>query len=313
MTQYQILKHFRYFTPIISSIAPPIQTTPAPVPSKTIHLQGIQPQYNVREFLYQYYQQFGEIIAAEANPALKAALVTFVDEESAMRAVEKGTVLEEGTPPVTILYDSQVFKSVDIPPMEPEKTKVTDVGRKATQKQDRVEANDQQQVNMAAFQAVMTRFVQKHQHTLFPDSASKLDFLDRIDKEMRKGIKRDRVRYHALKGTCADMCPEKERYQRDDRHQATIFECREATVAPNTFEGVYPELDHTKAVKQYSRSSADQEEPLPHELRPATVLNMTMDYLVKNMMGDEQRGNSIWFDFIWNRTRAIRKVRVEII
>lgn len=38
------------------------------------------------------------------------------------------------------------------------------------------------------------------------------------------------------------------------------------------------------AVKQYSRSSADQEVPLPHELRPVSVLQMTMTYLMTKIM-----------------------------
>ncbi|XP_022236380.1 germinal-center associated nuclear protein-like, partial [Limulus polyphemus] len=43
-------------------------------------------------------------------------------------------------------------------------------------------------------------------------------------------------------------------------------------------------MDQSAMVKEYSRSSADQEEPLSHELRPPKVLNMTMDYLLCNVM-----------------------------
>lgn len=45
-------------------------------------------------------------------------------------------------------------------------------------------------------------------------------------------------------------------------------------------KGMNPRL----AVKQYSRSSADQEVPLPHELRPVEVLQMTMSYLMDRIM-----------------------------
>ena len=37
-------------------------------------------------------------------------------------------------------------------------------------------------------------------------------------------------------------------------------------------------------VKQYSRSSADQEASLPHELRPTPVLQLTMQYLMCKIM-----------------------------
>lgn len=72
-------------------------------------------------------------------------------------------------------------------------------------------------------------------------------------------------------------------------------------------DGNYPQLDHCRAVKEYSRSSADQEEPLPHHLRPGPVLQFTMDYLVSEIMDVKFSTRSDWFDFMWNRTRAIRK------
>ncbi|XP_048827821.1 germinal-center associated nuclear protein-like [Brienomyrus brachyistius] len=98
-------------------------------------------------------------------------------------------------------------------------------------------------------------------------------------------------------GTCPDMCPEKERYMRETRNQLSSFE-----VIPNT-----EKVDHTAAIKEYSRSSADQEEPLPHELRPLTVLNMTMNYLVTQVMDQGEDNYRDWYDFVWNRTRGIRK------
>ena len=71
------------------------------------------------------------------------------------------------------------------------------------------------------------------------------------------------------------------------------------------------QLDPLKAVKEYSRSSADQEVPLPHELRTVHALNLTMSYLITNIMKIENGSFSEWFDFLWNRTRAIRKVRTD--
>ena len=52
-----------------------------------------------------------------------------------------------------------------------------------------------------------------------------------------------------------------------------------------------------------------QDEPLPHELRPPHVLLMTMDYLVTMVINHDLTGSGEWFNFIWNRTRAVRKVK----
>lgn len=52
-----------------------------------------------------------------------------------------------------------------------------------------------------------------------------------------------------FRGTCTDMCPEKERYRREVQHLLYSFE-----TLPHPYVGV----DHSRAVKDYSRSSADQ-------------------------------------------------------
>lgn len=89
------------------------------------------------------------------------------------------------------------------------------------------------------------------------------------------------------------------------------YSSREAGLAPATQLLVptpHSQVDHAAAVKEYSRSSADQEEPLPHELRPSGVLSRTMDYLVTQIMDQTEGGLRDWYDFLWNRTRGIRKV-----
>ncbi len=59
-------------------------------------------------------------------------------------------------------------------------------------------------------------------------------------------------------GACADMCPEKERYQRE--YQLRLNADYESTLAgaPASSAGGMPEVSHRFAVKDYSRSSADQ-------------------------------------------------------
>uniref|UniRef100_A0A8C5U201 Germinal-center associated nuclear protein n=1 Tax=Malurus cyaneus samueli TaxID=2593467 RepID=A0A8C5U201_9PASS len=130
-------------------------------------------------------------------------------------------------------------------------------------------------------------------------SEERYRLLDQRDKIMRQArIKRtDLGKAKTVVGTCPDMCPEKERYMRETRNQLSIFELLQGS----------DKVDHAAAIKEYSRSSADQEEPLPHELRPSEVLSMTMDYLVTNIMDQGEGNYREWYDFVWNRTRGIRK------
>ncbi|KAM9034449.1 germinal-center associated nuclear protein-like [Sarcophilus harrisii] len=135
--------------------------------------------------------------------------------------------------------------------------------------------------------------------TVAETSEDKYRLLDQRDKILRQArVKRtDLDKAKAFVGTCPDMCPEKERYMRETTNQLSSFE-----VIPGTNQ-----VDHAVAIKEYSRSSADQEEPLPHELRPPGVLSMTMDYLVTQIMDQREGRSRDWYDFVWNRTRGIRK------
>lgn len=136
----------------------------------------------------------------------------------------------------------------------------------------------------------------------------KYNLLEERDRIIRKG--RDKKTSVGV-GTCEDMCPEKERYQREIRQQISVYESTVPFGAPSSFV-----MDPRKAVKDYSRSSADQEEPLPHELRPVAALDLTMRYLLVQVVGVAPPiGESqlvAWFDFLWNRTRAIRKVALRL-
>ncbi|GLV43213.1 xmas [Carabus blaptoides fortunei] len=134
-------------------------------------------------------------------------------------------------------------------------------------------------------------------------SEEKYRILDARDKLIRLRTKslRDLANVRRTVGTCTDMCPEKERLQRETQHQVAVYE---------QASGCKTRMNHAVAVKQYSRSSADQESPLAHELRPVEVLEMTMGYLLHRIMDlcDTTDVNlAEWYHFVWDRTRGIRK------
>ncbi|TRY78583.1 hypothetical protein TCAL_08141 [Tigriopus californicus] len=146
----------------------------------------------------------------------------------------------------------------------------------------------------------------------------RFNVLDARDKLMRvRG--QDRHLGTVLRGTCPDICPEKERYSRAVKNQLRSYEKLEGR------------LNHKAAVKEYSRSSADQEIPLAHDLRPSAVLDRSMNHILANIIdrvenqcgtigewyGHVEHGRALspgvpenmgdWFEFVWSITRGIRK------
>ncbi|XP_063990824.1 uncharacterized protein Xmas [Diachasmimorpha longicaudata] len=134
-------------------------------------------------------------------------------------------------------------------------------------------------------------------------SEDKYKILEARDRLMRlKQVKRHTLETaKKTRGTCPDMCPEKERLMREFQRQVASYEqvnCAEYKIS------------HETAIKQYSRSSADQAEPMPQDLRPVESLKMTMSYLlheIVNLCDEEGTNLAEWYHFVWDRTRGIRK------
>lgn len=127
----------------------------------------------------------------------------------------------------------------------------------------------------------------------------KYDILEERDKLIRVTHQRAGMET-VVQGTCPDMCPEKERILRELRRLVEPYEALS--------DG---RMDEKKAIKEYTRSSADQGNPLPHELRPEPVLTMTMSYLIDTIISridqDEEENLNNWYNFCWGRLRAVRK------
>lgn len=131
----------------------------------------------------------------------------------------------------------------------------------------------------------------------------------------------NKAQSNMLVGTCEDMCPEKERYNREILSLLHTFELKQnLNVNFDNDDDAEQENDPVPGgnqpfmIKEYSRSSADQDLPLPNELRSLNVLYQTMLYLINDIIPKINASNDdgdfsicSWYDFIWNRTRAIRK------
>ncbi|WKY03936.1 hypothetical protein Q1695_005146 [Nippostrongylus brasiliensis] len=136
-----------------------------------------------------------------------------------------------------------------------------------------------------------------------PTEFDKYQLLEERDKILSK--LRDEENKHSgekarvVTGQCPGMCPEKERYVRVVQKRISPFECDSNGV-----------LDPRRMVKEYARSAADQDNPLPHELRSKELLQTSMGYLLQQVLDfapENDEDLAMWYDFLWSRTRAIRK------
>ncbi|XP_063713368.1 uncharacterized protein LOC134841364 isoform X2 [Symsagittifera roscoffensis] len=131
--------------------------------------------------------------------------------------------------------------------------------------------------------------------------AAKIEKLKTRDEGLRKTTLSG-AKGNILVGTLDQMCPELEMYVRQSTNRVDEYEL-----------GADGEPDYSKFIKEYTRSSADKEIPLPHEVRSINGLIISMDYLmdtVMNLYDSKERLRSFnrgnWFNFLWNRTRSIR-------
>eukprot|EP00794_Sanderia_malayensis_P011995 gene11995-13233_t len=280
--------------------------------STAIQLMNVPDELNEREFLRSHFLKFGDIKRVYRHVASKSAIITFFNHDSAVNAKGNGTVLRDDLAPIQIFWhvskssqhgelednsDDNVMQKM--PPAYKDIKPLT-FGEKSVTESKK---------NSNTLARVVSDFAKAFANVPAKDVNEKAEILEKIDQKIREGRKKenDLMRAAVVTGTCPDMCPEKERYLREYQRRLAPFEMQIGTENTDHFAGQFPTIDHSKAIKEYSRSSADQEEPLPHELRPASVLKMTMDYLVLNVM-DASHGNwAEWYDFVWNRTRGIRK------
>lgn len=76
-----------------------------------------------------------------------------------------------------------------------------------------------------------------------------------------------------LRGTCMDMCPEFERYDREITQELHYFE-----MIKGTENDANPRCDHELAVKKYRRSAAGKDpEIFPEDIRPPPVLQVRFE------------------------------------
>ncbi|KIW20694.1 hypothetical protein PV08_01271 [Exophiala spinifera] len=100
-------------------------------------------------------------------------------------------------------------------------------------------------------------------------------------------------------GTCTEMCPE---FERVERTVQNMVDKAEKVHNEDTGKDI-PSED--RMVKRFRRSAAGYDEQLPSDIRTPATLRKTLDYLLDNVVGGEERLATI-HKFVWDRTRGIR-------
>ncbi|XP_076016638.1 germinal-center associated nuclear protein [Genypterus blacodes] len=303
----------------------------SPSDCTVIQCKNVPPTYNKKEVIKRHFARFGRVSKVFCRPPNNLAIVHFEDHASAFKAKKKGKTLcgtellilwqrkkqgergkrlseekdqaeEEGQDtepmPGPSLLRLPTFRS---PGISSTATLHSSPVKNSPLARSQFDSELQQEGSgdtLSSERPVPSSLL--HLVGLVAETAEdKYRLLEQRDKVLRQDRPKrtDLDLTRVFVGTCPDMCPEKERYMRETRKQLSTYE-----EFPDT-----EMVDHTAAIKEYSRSSADQEEPLPHELRPLPVLSMTMDYLVTQIMDLGHENYRDWYDFVWNRTRSIRK------
>ncbi|GAA5977587.1 hypothetical protein JCM10908_005031 [Rhodotorula pacifica] len=98
-----------------------------------------------------------------------------------------------------------------------------------------------------------------------------------------------------FEGTCQEMCPEWEREEREYQNNVDPLERYPGTTR----------IDPARAVKAFHRPAAGNDQPLPSDVRPAPVLQRTLDYLFHTLLPTQPLAAT--HPFLRDRTRSVRQ------
>lgn len=104
-----------------------------------------------------------------------------------------------------------------------------------------------------------------------------------------------------ITGTCEAMCPESEITLRE--RENLLHPLEEALILKDGRKKANPR----KTVKEFRRPAAGREVTKPCDLRPPSVLKMTVNYLLGEVAMETGHQWNVVYDFIFDRLRAVRQ------
>ncbi|XP_040564779.1 germinal-center associated nuclear protein [Lepeophtheirus salmonis] len=324
----------------------------------TIVCDDVPESFRNKGSLENHFRKFGSV--KELSIKDKIAVVHFDNHDSAIRAKKEGAVIDPDAPPIKNIFysnkSSSTLKNKEPPPplfqqpppslfsFSKERKEIVEESSSRASNPPPYQQSVKQEENIFkledtnVFKPKRSPFSFKSQQpqqtstatttttTLTNNAMSdqeRYEFLTSRNSQLRKSTESEgKV---ILRGNCPDICPETERYRRTIQSRLRVYEKRRDGSA-----------NHKAIVKEYSRSSADQDVPLSVELRPGKVLSRTMDHILCNIVdridinrgaiydwfeyldkngtsngfqpySDVKEDVGEWFEFLWSATRAIRK------
>ncbi|XP_066439044.1 SAC3 domain-containing protein 1 [Eleutherodactylus coqui] len=113
-------------------------------------------------------------------------------------------------------------------------------------------------------------------------------------------------------GECLDMCPERERRERESQRRLHPLEVQKVQRPNKGPRGrSHPLADPKKTVKEYRRPAAGKELSYPSELRPPATLAKTVHYLLMDVWSSVNYKDlsclAKTYSFVFDRLRAVRQ------
>lgn len=241
---------------------------------KSIVCEQVPAQALNKKVLEKHFAKFGNVNKVVVNLKKSTAIVHFDDHKSAKKAKEKGQSINPQIPSIGAIFYRRV-KNAGLAP-------------EASANEP---ATEEVKVEKPKFKLEDSRNLMQIVKSQALNDNDKYAILDARDKLLREKKPPKAGGGMRLQGHCPDICPEKERYSRAVKNQLRVYE---------KFNGM---VNHKATLKEYSRSSADQEIPMLHELRPSNVLQIAMNHLLCNVIDRiEMDLGSIedWYDNIVN-------------
>lgn len=157
-------------------------------------------------------------------------------------------------------------------------------------------ANEEMERNNSGGKQLGFQRARRSPNPLSSSSSSSSNWRSRAEYKEQRLSADPTIDSPTLVGTCPDMCPAKERSQREQLRDLSLFE---------RLKGNPGKTSPNLAVKKFCRTISTNHVQAS-DLRPPSVLQDTLKYLL-NLVESSEHPFEVVHDFVFDRTRSIRQ------